>query len=185
MRKLYPLLAALVMTVAVAGCSSLGMLGAMLGSQVTFTQPQLQHALDGHFPRRFERAGSQVSLDLSEPTLSIPYSAERLRLEFDATLAIDGRRAHRGRFSLTSGLRYDPATRGLHLHDPVIDTVNLGELGGALDAGDGEALAVWLAEYARQQPIYRLNDSLLQRIAGRQVLSTTIQNGVVVLNLGQ
>jgi len=185
MRKLYPLLVTLVMSIAVAGCASLGMLGAMLGSQVTFTHPQLQHALDGHFPRRFERVGSQVALDLSEPTLSIPYSAHRLRLEFDASLAVGGRRASRGHFRLSSGLRYDPATRGLHLHDPVIESVNLGDPGGALDGNGSEVLDAWLAEYARQQPIYRLNDSLLERIAGRQVLSTTIQNGVVVLNLGQ
>src|SRR5690606_6914229 len=121
--------------------------------------------------------GSQVALDLSEPTLSIPYSAHRLRLEFDASLAVGGRRASRGHFRLSSGLRYDPATRGLHLHDPVIESVNLGDPGGALDGNGSEVLDAWLAEYARQQPIHRLNDSLPERTAGRPGRSAASPRG--------
>lgn len=185
MRKLRVLLVTLLLPVVAAGCSSLGMLGAMLGSQVTFTQPQLQHALDSHFPRRFEHLGGLATLDLTEPTLSIPYNADRLRLEFDVTLAAAGRRGTRGHFALSSGLRYDPATRGLHLHEPVIEVLDVDGPGSGVEATGGELLQAWLADYARQEPVYRLSDSLVERIAERRIDSTAIRNGVVVLNLGQ
>ncbi|MCE7031826.1 DUF1439 domain-containing protein [Lysobacter sp. GX 14042] len=185
MRKLRVLLVTLLLPMAAAACSSFGMLGAMLGSQVTFTQPQLQHALDGHFPRRYERLGGLVTLDLTEPTLSIPYNANRLRLEFDVTLGASGRRSARGHLALSSGLRYDPATRGLHLHEPVIEALDVDGPGAAVDATGAELLQAWLADYARQEPVYRLSDSLVERIAGRRIDSTTIRDGVVVLNLGQ
>lgn len=184
MRKLHLLLLSLALP-ALAGCASLGMLGSMLGSQVTFTHPQLQHALDGEFPRRLERLGGLVTVDLSEPTLSIPYSAERLRLEFDASFMAAGGRSTRGHFALSSALRYDPATRGLHLQDPVIESIDIDSLGGAIDATARELLQAWLVDYARQEPVYQLGDSLVDRIAGRRIDSTTISNGVVVLNLGQ
>ena len=54
-----------------------------------------------------------------------------------------------------------------------------------LDSSAREVLQAWLSEYARHEPVYRLGDSLVERIAGRQINSTTIQNGVVVLDLGQ
>lgn len=185
MRKLHIGLVTLALSALVAGCNSLGMLGAMLGSQVTFTHPQLQHALDGEFPRRFERLGGLVRFDLSDPTLSIPYSAQRLRLEFDAGFEVAGSRRTSGHFALSSALRYDPATRGLHLQDPVIESIDIDRLGDAVDATARDVLQAWLSDYARQEPVYRLGDSLVERIAGRQVNSTSIQNGVVVLNLGQ
>lgn len=187
MRKLHVVLVTLALSALVAGCNSLGMLGAMLGSQVTFTHPQLQHALDGQFPRRFERLGGLVSFDLSDPTLSIPYNAQRLRLEFDTGFSVAGGRPTKGHFAISSALRYDPATRGLHLQDPVIESLDLDvdRLGEGLDSSAREVLQAWLSEYARHEPVYRLGDSLVERIAGRQINSTTIQNGVVVLDLGQ
>src|SRR3546814_6578361 len=51
----------------VAGCSTLNSLGAMLGSQVTFTQPQLQHALNRNFPKEYDKLGGLVSLRLTNP----------------------------------------------------------------------------------------------------------------------
>lgn len=187
MRKLHVVLVTLALSALVAGCNSLGMLGAMLGSQVTFTHPQLQHALDRQFPRRFERLGGLVSFDLSDPTLSIPYNAQRLRLEFDTGFSVAGGRATKGHFAISSALRYDPGTRGLHLQDPVIESLDLDvdRLGEGLDSSAREVLQAWLSEYARHEPVYRLGDSLVERVAGRQINSTTIQNGVVVLDLGQ
>lgn len=188
MRKLHVLLVTVALSALVAGCNSLGMLGAMLGSQVTFTHPQLQHALDGEFPRRFERLGGLVSFDLSEPTLSIPYNAQRLRLEFDTSFSAGNRRST-GHIALSSALRYDPGTRGLHLQDPVIESldldIDLDRLGDGIDSSAREVLQAWLSDYARHEPVYRLGDSLVERLAGRQINSTTIQNGVVVLDVGQ
>ena len=170
----------------VAGCSTLNTLGAMLGSQVTFTQPQLQHALNRNFPKEYDKLGGLVSLRLTNPTLSIPYDSTRLRLDFDVGLSALGSSslATTGHFALSSGLRFDPGTRGLHLQDPVIESVDVPALGG-VSGSSRELLSSWLDDYAREEPVYRLDSSLLDRISARRIDSTAIERGVVVINLGE
>lgn len=171
----------------VAGCSTINTLGAMLGSQVTFTQPQLQHALNRNFPKEYDKLGGLVSLRLTNPTLSIPYDSTRLRLDFDVGLSALGSSslATTGHFALSSGLRFDPGTRGLHLQDPVIESVDVPALGGVMSGSSRELLGSWLDDYAREEPVYRLDSSLLDRISARRIDSTAIERGVVVINLGE
>jgi len=171
----------------VAGCSTLNSLGAMLGSQVTFTQPQLQHALNRNFPKEYDKLGGLVSLRLTNPTLSIPYDSARLRLDFDVGLSAMGSSslATSGHFALSSGLRFDPQTRGLHLQDPVIESVDVPALGGVMSGTSRELLSSWLDDYALEEPVYRLDNSLLDRISARRIDSTAIERGVVVINLGE
>src|SRR3970040_395221 len=76
-----------------AGCSTLNAVGAMLGSKVTFTQPQLQQSLNRNFPKRYEKLGGLVTLNLMNPRLSIPHGDNRLRLEFDIGFSGLGSRA--------------------------------------------------------------------------------------------
>ena len=174
-------------TLVVAGCSTLNTLGAMLGSQVTFTQPQLQHALDRNFPKDYDKLGGLVSLQLTNPTLSIPYDSTRLRLDFDVGLSGLGSSSlsTTGHFALSSGLRFDLDTLGLHLQNPVIESVDMPALGGAMNGTSRELLNRWLADYARDEPVYRLDSTLLDRISARRIDSTRIERGVVVVNLGE
>ena len=74
----------------IAGCSTLNAVGAMLGNQVTFTQPQLQQSLDRNFPKHYDKLGGLVSLTLLNPRLSIPQGGNRLRLDFDLGIAAPG-----------------------------------------------------------------------------------------------
>jgi hypothetical protein len=177
----------LLVALLLAGCSTLNTLGAMLGSQVTFTQPQLQHALNRNFPKEYDKLGGLVALRLNNPTLSIPYDSSRLQLDFDVGLSAMGSSslATTGHFALSSGLRFDPETRGLHLQDPIIESVDLPALGGAMGGSSRELLNKWLADYARDEPVYRLDSSLLERISARRIDSTAIEHGVVVMNLGE
>lgn len=185
MRK-HVAVAAALLALLVAGCSTLNTLGALLGSQVTFTQPQLQHALDGNFPKEYDKLGGLVSLRLTNPTLSIPYDSNRLRLDFDVGLSAMGSSlATTGHFALSSGLRFDPGTRGLHLHNPVLESVDVPALGGVMGGTSRELLNTWLADYAKQEPVYRLDSTLLDRISARRIDSTVIDRGVVVVNLGE
>lgn len=170
-----------------AGCSTLNTLGMMLGSQVTFTQPQLQHSLNRNFPKQYERLGGLVSLRLTNPTLSIPHDNTRLRLSFDIRLsAMDSTSMETlGHFTLSSGLRFDQDTQGLHLRDPVIESVDLPGLGGVMNATSRELLSAWLSDYAREEPVYRLDSSLLERISARRIESTDIERGLVVVKLDE
>lgn len=173
--------------VLLAACSTLGTVGALLGDDVTFTAPQLQGYLDRRFPRDYDKLGGLVTLSVLNPRLSIPQGGSRLRLDFDVGFGALGQdsRTPSGRFGVTSGLRFDPATRGLHLDAPTLDEVDMPQLGGAMNATGRELINRWLADYARDEPVYQLDESLMQRIAARRIDATTIGNGVVTVHLDQ
>lgn len=170
-----------------AACSTLGAVGALLGNELVFTAPQLQGYLDRRFPRDYRELGGAVSLSLLNPRLSIPQGQSRLRLDFDVGIGALGRdsRTPSGRFALTSALRYDPGTRGLHLMDPAIEHVDVPALGGAMNGGARTALNRWLVDYARDEPVYRFDDSLIGRLGSRRIAGTQIDSGRVVVHLGQ
>lgn len=173
-------------TLTVAGCSTLNAVTALLGNQLNFTQPQLQQALDRNFPKHYDKLGGLVSMTLLNPRLSIPQGSNRLRLDFDLGIGALGSDSSRpsGHFALTSALRFDPTTRGLHLQDPTIEQVNVPSLGGMMNTSARGLLNSWLAGYARDEPIYRFDNSLLDRLGSRRVGRTDIENGQVVVHLG-
>src|SRR5262245_31308361 len=70
-------------TLAVAGCSTLSAVTALLGNQVYFTQPQLQQSLNRNFPKHYDKLRGLVSMTLLNPRLSIPQGTNRLRLDFE------------------------------------------------------------------------------------------------------
>ena len=177
---------ALLTALLVAGCSTLNAVGALLGNQVTFSQPQLQQALNRNFPKRYDKLGGLVSVTLLNPRLSIPQGSDRLRLDFDLGLGALGSDSSRpsGRFALTSALRFDPTTRGLHLQDPSIESVDVPSLGGAMNSSARGLLNSWLVDYARDEPVYRFDNTLLDRLGARRIGSTEIDNGTVVVHLG-
>ncbi|QOW22781.1 MULTISPECIES: DUF1439 domain-containing protein [Lysobacteraceae] len=171
--------------IVIAGCSTLNTFGSMLSSQVTFTQPQLQRSLDRNFPREFDKLAGLATLRLEKPGLSIPYDSNRLRLSLNAS-AVTGARAEPrqlGRILITSGLRFDPQTLGLHLQDPVIETID--SAGGSLNDASRELINGWLAAFAIEEPIYRLDHELVQRLVARRIGAARIDNGVVVLDVSQ
>jgi hypothetical protein len=167
-----------------AGCSTLDVL---LGDRVTFTQPELQRALNRNFPKEYDKLGGLVELTLTNPRLWIPDDSGRLQLAFDVGLAALGSDSMQadGHFSLSSGLRYDPATRGLHLEAPRIEQVDVPALGGVMNATSRQLLSDWLAEYAREEPVYRFDNSLLDRVGARRIDSTEIRDGQVLVHLGE
>lgn len=173
-------------TLALAGCSTLNAVTALLGNQVTFTQPQLQQALNRNFPKHYDKLGGLVSMTLLNPKLSIPPGSNRLRLDFDLGIGALGSDSSRpsGRFALTSALRYDSGTRGLHLQDPTIEHVEVPSLGGVMSTTARGLLNSWLADYARNEPVYRFDNTLLDRLGSRRIGRTDIENGQVVVHLG-
>ena len=177
---------ALLSTLLVSGCSTLNAVGALLGNQVTFSQPQLQQALNRNFPKRYGKLGGLVSVTLLNPRLSIPQGSDRLRLDFDLGLGALGSDSSRpsGRFALTSALRFDPTTRGLHLQNPTIDSIDVPSLGGVMNSSTRGLLNSWLADYARDEAVYRFDNNLLDRLGARRIGSTEIDNGMVVVHLG-
>ena len=185
MRIFRNLLLALGLLAGVAGCSTMGALSAWFNDSVSFTPAQLQRSLDKRFPRDFDKLGGLVQVTLSNPRLSIPPGDTRLRLEFDVGMgALGGSGAPTGHIALASGLRYDPATQGLHLVDPDLQQFDLPGSGALLKGGARGMVNSLLAEYARSEPIYRLDPGLLAKLpAGKHIGNVGIGNGLVMVHL--
>jgi hypothetical protein len=183
-RNVWRGLAVAVLVFGLAACSTVG---ALLGNEVRFTPMQLQASLDRNFPKHYDKLGGLVSLTLMNPRLTIPQGSDRLRVDFDLGLGALGSDSSRpaGHFALTSALRFDPGTRGLHLKDPRIEQVDVPTLGGAMNGSSRALLNSWLGEYAREEPIYRFDNSLLDKLGSRRIGTTAIENGTVVVHLDQ
>ena len=164
-------------------CSSLGS-SVLLGRDISFTAPQLQAQLDRKFPRDYRKLGGLVSLSLLNPRLSLP-GGGRLTLDFDIGIGGMGNASRNpsGHFALTSGLRFDPGTRGLHLDNPEIVAVDVPTLGGVMNDSARAMLNSWLLDYAREEPVYRLDDGTYGRIAARRIDRVAIESGLITLHL--
>lgn len=166
-----------------AACSSLGS-SVLLGRDISFTAAQLQEQLDRKFPRDYRKLGGLVSISLLNPDLSLP-GGGRLKLDFDLGIGAMGKpsRSPSGHFALESGLRYDPGTRGLHLDNPEIVSVDVPALGGVMNDTTRSLLNSWLLDYAREEPVYRLDDDTFGRIAARRIDRVAIESGLITLHL--
>ncbi len=166
-----------------AACSSLGT-SVLLGRDLHFTEPQLQAQLDRKFPRDYRKLGGLVAISLFNPRLSLP-GGGRLHLEFDMGIAGmgAGNRAPSGHVVVESGLRFDAGTHGLHMDDPEIIDVNVPALGGVMSGTARAMLNSWLLDYARQEPVYRLDDSTFARIASKRIERVDIDAGVITLKM--
>ena len=181
MRRFLPVLALLLLPL-LAACSTVGT--AVLGRDIAFTAPQLQSQLNRNFPRDYSKLGGLVSLSLLNPRLSLT-GGGRLQLEFDLGVGAMGAqsRSPSGRFALQSGLRFDTRTLGLHLDRPEIVSVDVPKLGGAMNDTARSMLNSWLLDYARQEPVYRLDQTALGRLASRRIQRVDIDPGTVTLRL--
>lgn len=99
-----------------AACSSL----MLTRDQYTFSQGQLQSALEKKFP--FNRRLAQVfDVTLTHPRLTLLPDTNRVAVSMDAALTnpLTGNPV-RGTFALESALAYDPATHAVVLQDPSV-----------------------------------------------------------------
>lgn len=169
-----------VLVALLAACSTLG----PTGDRVSFTAAQLQHSLDRAFPRDYDKLGGLVTLTVMHPRLSIPAGSDRLRLDFDVGVGAMGHASQTpsGHLAIASGLRFDPQTRGLHLDQPTLESAEVPAL-GALGGSGRELVDRWLADYARNEPVYRFDQSLWERLEAHRISATRIENGQVVIHL--
>jgi hypothetical protein len=172
-------LSALLLLLALAACSTLG-----TGDRVSFTAAQLQHYLDGRFPRDYDKLGGLVTLTVLHPRLSIPAGSDRLQLDFDVGVGTMGHPSQTpsGHLAIASGLRFDPQTRGLHLDRPTLESAEMPAL-GALGGTGRDLVNRWLADYARDEPVYRFDQNLWERLEARRIAATRIEDGQVVIHL--
>lgn len=167
------------------GCGALNTATALLGNQVAFTAPQLQAYLDRHYPRQYDQLGGLLKLSVSNPQVAIPQGSTRLHLDFDVGIDGLGMRSDTpaGHIAVTSGLRYDVASHALYLEEPELESAELPLIGSRMNATGRELINGWLRDYARSEPVYKLDQDMLDTLGSRRIAGTLIQNGRVVIKL--
>lgn len=146
----------------------------LVGNEYTFSQSQLQAALERKFPFN-ERVMQLFDIQLANPRLSLDPQRNRVAIAFDATLdnRLFFREAMTGRFALDSGLRYDADTRSLVLQDPEVKQFDVAGLPSQY-ARQLNALGGILAEQLLQgYPLYTFKPDEL-KFAGARVEPGTI-----------
>ena len=167
------------------GCNTLNTATALLSNQVAFTAPQLQTYLDRHYPQQYDQLGGLLKLSVSNPQVAIPPDSTRLHLDFDVGIDGLGMRSDRpaGHIAVTSGLRYDVASNALYLEEPELESAELPLIGSRMNATGRDLINGWLRDYARSEPVYRLDKEMLDTLGSRRIAGTLIQNGRVVIKL--
>lgn len=168
-----------------SGCGALNTANALLGNQVAFTAPQLQAYLDRHYPQQYDQLGGLLKLSVSNPQVAIPPDSTRLHLDFDVGIDGLGMRSDKpaGHIAVTSGLRYDVAGNALYLEEPELESAELPLIGSRMNATGRELINGWLRDYARSEPVYKLDRDMLDTLGSRRIAGTLIQNGRVVIKL--
>lgn len=154
-------------------------------NELNVAAPQVQQYLDGAFPQEYEALGGLFTLIARDPKLSIPETGQRLLMAFSASASSAGGEAVPvGRVQMSSGLRYDPREHALYLDQPTLDQVQPAS-SGHVDEQTRMLLNLWLSDYARKEPLYRIDQTLLANFGTLQVESTRIENGHIVVRFNQ
>lgn len=155
-------------------------------NELSVAAPQVQQYLNTAFPREYEALGGLFTLTARDPELSIPATGERLNMGFSASASSPGGTdAPVGRILMSSGLRYDPGENALYMDEPTVDDVQPAAQGQRIDEQTRVLLNLWLADYARKEPLYRLDPALLANLGGVKVESARIRNGQIVVRFNQ
>lgn len=152
------------------------------GRQVSIGQADVQAFLQSRFPVRYAPLGPMLALDLSGPRLTLP-TGGRLHLALDLAVSTGAAPVHLGRAELSSALRYESASQAFHLDQPRLEAFDPASGVGDLDPSGRALLDAWLADYAREEPLYRIDPAVAAMLGGVQVQAVAVDKGRLVLTL--
>ena len=187
LRSNYALPLLMLACLALGGCSSVGTFWNFMRGEFMIDESEVQRRLDRRFPRDFKVRDDTLTVTLSNPQATLPRDKEHLELAFDMHLNVPGlRRQPQGHFALVSGLRYDPVTYSLYLHEPVLTALDL-PLGATLQGEQLKAMSnELLADYARNVPVYTLSEHRRNDIPmGRSIDAVDIENGRIIIRVSR
>ena len=98
---------------------------------------------------------------------------------------LGGTHAPLGHLQLSSALRYDATGRAFYLDQPRIERFDPARGGQGLDDQTRVLLDAWLADYARSEPVYRIDPALAALLGGVQVESAGVADGSLVVTFNQ
>jgi hypothetical protein len=155
-------------------------------NELSVDAPRIQQYLAGEFPRDYEALGGLFTLTARDPELTIHATGQRLQMAFSASASSAGASETQvGRIHMSSGLRYDPRDNALYMDQPTLDEVQPASPDQRVDEQTRMLLNLWLDDYARKEPVYKLDPALIATLGGVQVESTRIENGRIVVRFNQ
>ena len=147
------------------------------GRRISVDSADARAFIQERFPQRHSTLGGLLQLTVSNPGLELPPGA-RMHLGLDlAAATAGGASTPVGRVLLSSALRYDAAAKAFFLEQPAIEDFRPARAGLELDASTRGLLNAWLADYARSEPVYRIEPPLAALLGGIQVESAGVQDG--------
>jgi Protein of unknown function (DUF1439) len=145
----------LVVLLAVASCSTLGVFGP---KEASYNNAQLQKHLSKRFPRDWSGLGL-MNVRLSSPVVEMPKGSSRINLSVDVAAALGNHRPQpMGRIQLESDLRFDKTQQAIFLDRPRLLSSNLSGV-GTLGKDANNIASLLLNELADRMPIYRVEDA--------------------------
>jgi hypothetical protein len=150
------------------------------GREVSVQASDVETFLQPRFPQRYAPLGPLVELTLSRPRLQFP-PGQRLQLSLDLAVKVGQSEVDVGTALLSSALRYDATRTALMLDQPRLEDFRPRAGSGGLDANGRELVNAWLADYARTEPVYRLDPAVTAMLGGMQVQDARIRDGRLVL----
>lgn len=155
------------------------------GRQVSIPAADAQLFLEGRFPHSQDMLGGLVEVTASQPRLALP-PGTRMQLGMDVALATaGGTPVPMGNLVLTSALRYDGTQRAFFLDQPQIDAFHPVGGGEGLSDSSRALLNAWLADYARSEPVYRIDPALAALLGGLEVQSAGVRDGRLVVTFNR
>ncbi|AHN76476.1 hypothetical protein PPN31119_03387 [Pandoraea pnomenusa] len=148
-RRWLSLTGAAVFAAGLAACA-----GLPFGNDYTFSEAQLQRALDRKFP--FDRHVLAVlDVNLSHPRLTLLPERNRLAVAVDATIVHPlGGAPFTGTLAVESALAYDPATMSVVLRDPEVQNFTVDRLPERWSRQLNAAGALIATQLLQGAPIY-------------------------------
>ncbi len=152
------------------------------GNEYTFSESQLQRALDRKFP--FDRRVLAVlDVNLTHPRLTLLPERNRLAVSVDATVTHPlGGAPLIGTLAIDSALAYDPATMSVVLRDPEVETFTIAGLPERWSRQLNAAGALIATQLLQGAPIYTFKPEQLNigGVARQPGAITVLSHGVNV-----
>lgn len=136
-------------------------------NEYTFSQQQLQTALDSKFPQRF-RYAEVFNVGLKNPRLTLNPAQNRVltRVNVDVTSPLLLAAPLNGTITLSSALRYDKATRAILLDNPTVDSIDFSGVPAQYKPQLSQIGAAVAEQVLKDYPIYTFTRDEL-RLSGK------------------
>ena len=166
-------------------CSPMAFSAGFLEREVSFSEAQVQAALDknGLIEKRY---GGVLTVALQEiPRITLGTPAGQATLSVRSEMTLVGQRPLPVDVQATAGIRYDDQSKSFFLENPVVQSVVSRDLPKEAEPAVRRGLTTLLVNYLQRKPVYVLReDGSAEEKAARWLLkSVRIETGKVIATL--